>query len=313
MSCSRRQLFRILLVPAAILAAGWLLQTSVNCALIIANGNAPPGLYLWAGGKAMAPSEDFVPGQAPPNLVVCTHGWIEKSRWPADLARAIGAGLDRRQWLCGWYDWRRQAQRVNPADVARYGRNTAGELLGEKIVALNPNWKHVHLIGHSAGAWVISEAAKVVAEETGAEIHLTFLDAYVPPFWDEQKLGDLAHNRNVRFWADHYFTRDMTLGATQIRLSNAHNVDLTKIDPGVNDHKFPWHWYHATVAGEYVTAARYAGKAFFNQADGIEYGFARSLEAGADNWSTSRTLSHGNEPVTLEPAESSLVNWNYNR
>ena len=298
---------------AAILAAGWLLQTSINCALIIANGNAPPRLYLWADGKGMAPAEDFVQAQTPSNLVVFTHGWIEKSQWPADLARALSARLDKRQWLCGWYDWRRQAQRVNPADVARYGKNTAGAMLGDEIVALSRHWKHVHLVGHSAGAWVISEAAKIIAQETGAEIHLTFLDAYVPPFWDEQKLGDLAQGPNVRFWADHYFTRDMTLGATQMRLTNAHNVDLTRIDPGINDHKFPWHWYHATVAGEYVTGKRYAGKAFFNQAGGVEYGFARSLEAGAENWGKSRTLLHGNEPVTVEPAESSLVNQVYNR
>jgi len=154
MSCSRRQLFRILLVLAAILAAGWLLQTSINCALIIANGNAPPRLYLWADGKGMAPAEDFVQAQTPSNLVVFTHGWIEKSQWPADLARALSARLDKRQWLCGWYDWRRQAQRVNPADVARYGKNTAGAMLGDEIVPLSRHWKHVHLVGHSAGAWV---------------------------------------------------------------------------------------------------------------------------------------------------------------
>lgn len=177
------------------------------------------------------------------NLVITTHGWIEKRPWPKDLALSIKSQINSQDWLCGWYDWRGQAKYINPTDAAKYGRDIAGPLLGKRITGLSKNYRHIHLIGHSAGSWVINEAAKVIARETNASIHLTFLDAYVPPFWDEDELGDFPSDPNFIRWADHYFTSDITLGATGKRLTNAHNVNLTDVTPGINDHQFPHYWY----------------------------------------------------------------------
>ena len=233
-------------------------------------------------------------------LVIATHGWIERTLWPRDLALAIKEKVDSGKWICGWYDWRHQANRINPTDAAEYGRNIAGLILGKEIVGLSKDWRHIHLIGHSAGAWVINEAAKIIAEETNATIHLTFLDAYVPTFWHEDELGYITSDPNVLCWAEHYFTRDITLGVTEKLLVHAHNVDLTDVTPGINDHKFPWHWYLATVNGKYAEEQRYEGKELFYRAGTIEYGFARSLEAGTDNWKTSTTLKMESDVVKIQ-------------
>ena len=240
---------------------------------------------------------------AEPNLVIITHGWLERELWPRDLALAIKAKADPNQWLCGWFDWRKQSMLINPTDAAKFGKNTAGPLLGQKILKNSEDPTHIHLIGHSAGSWVISEAAKIIAARTNATIHLTFLDAYVPPFWHQENLGDIRSDPNNSVWAEHYFTRDITLGFTEKLLTGAHNIDLTNIEPGLNDHRFPFHWYHATVLAEYATAKRYRGKELFNRAGDIEYGFARSLEAGVRNWNLSITLKPADKAVKIKPVK----------
>lgn len=233
-----------------------------------------------------------------PNLVIVTHGWYEKRDWPGRMATAIAKRVDRQQWQCGWYDWKVEARHLRPSDSARIGRDTTGPRLGEKIVGLSQNWRHVHLIGHSAGAWVINAAAEVVADRTEASIHITFLDAYVPDGWDEEALGKLIRKHPGRCWADHYFTRDW-LNLTENVLTGVRNVDVTAINPGIRGHLFPWHWYLATIAGRYTTDERFANTPVFCQADGVTYGFPRTLEAGPRQWKTSLTLKTANSPIRI--------------
>src|SRR3989339_686855 len=125
-------------------------------------------------------------------LVIATHGWIEHSPWPGELAKAIYEKVDANEWLCGWYDWRKQAKVINPTDAAIYARDTAGPDLAQRIINLNRDCEHIHLIGHSAGSWAISEAAKILAKKTHARLHLTFLDAYIPFGWDETQLANIS-------------------------------------------------------------------------------------------------------------------------
>ncbi|HNY77672.1 MAG: hypothetical protein RBS72_08775 [Sedimentisphaerales bacterium] len=235
---------------------------------------------------------------AEPNLVVVTHGWYERQAWPSWMATAIGRRVDQRQWQCGWYDWRVQARTLRPSCAVKAGRDVAGPWLGRRIVTLSKNWRHVHLIGHSAGAWVVNAAAETIARETAAEIHITFLDAYVPDGWDEKALGRLVQTNPNRFWADHYFTRD-PLNLTENVLTGAHNVDVTAINPGIRGHLFPWHWYLATVAGRYTTDKRFIDAPVFCRADGVTYGFPRSLEASPSQWQVSLTLPAVDVPVRI--------------
>jgi len=233
-------------------------------------------------------------------IVIATHGWIEYERWPADLATAIRDKVDTNEWLCGWFDWRAEAKVINPREAAQYARDKAGPLLAQQILRITKNPKHVHLIGHSAGSWVISEAAKIIAKETQADIHLTFLDAYVPLGWDANEFGNIVIGPNRVYWADQYLTEDITLDVTYCVLMHAHNVDIGDITPGLKDHRFPFHWYIATVLGKYPAKDKYSGEKLFCTSGDIDYGFARSLEAGPKNWDDSLKLPMGNTPVKLE-------------
>jgi len=235
-------------------------------------------------------------------LVVATHGWIEKAAgdWPQEMAEAIQERVDDSTWLCGYFDWSGGAKTINPTDAAKYARDIAGPKLAEQILETQTDWRHIHLIGHSCGCWVISEAAKILAKKTFADIHLTFLDAYVPAFWHENALGDVNTAADVNFRAEQYFTRDLTLQWTQNKLTHAHNVDITDIDSIFKDHNFPWQWYLATAAGKYSKHNLLHKGTASTTANGIEYGFALSREAaGKQAWLQNLKLPVDNEPVKI--------------
>lgn len=239
-------------------------------------------------------------------IVVVTHGWIKKGRggWPEDMAVAISKSVGQDNWLCGYFDWSEGAKTFNATSAARYARDIAGPKLAKEIIELGDNFEHIHLIGHSSGCWAISEAAKILAQKTSADIHLTFFDAYVPAFWQESSLGDVQSAADANYWADHYYTRDYTLGWTQHNLSCAHNVDVTEIDQGIKDHNFPWKWYHATIIGKYPKGYLLDDRKLVRSAGGTEYGFARSREAaGPDSWRKTIKLPVGNSAIKLKKKE----------
>jgi hypothetical protein len=267
----------------------------------IASANDKPALYIAQDkGSFIKADEVNLPRTDGLNIVIATHGWIERTQWPEDLALDIRNKVDSNEWVCGWFDWHHEALVVNPRNAAHYARDTAGKLLAEQILKISKNPRHVHLIGHSSGCWAISEAAKIIAKKTNAEIHLTFLDAYVPLGWDANSLGDIPAEPNKIYWADHYLTQDITLDVTYCRLAHAHNVDIGDITPGVKDHRFPFYWYPATVLGKYDPNDKYAGKKLYYKSGNLEYGFARSLEAGKANWEKSLKLVMGNEIVKIK-------------
>ncbi len=262
-----------------------------------------PGALLLTG--AGVPRTSFLraadaPVCAEPNLVIATHGWYESEPWPGDLATALARQTSAEQWRCGWYDWREKA-RCLPWEAARLGRDVAGPQLGREIVTLSRGWRHIHLIGHSAGCWLVNAAAQVIAAETDADIHLTFLDAYIPAGWDERELGQLPPRPHGRCWVEQYFTRDMVVHVHDTPLTNACNVDITALSPWFDSHCFPIWWYRATVAGRYNPSGPYAGKTLSCQADGVEYGFARSRESGSSHWFESLALPPGKKTVRISP------------
>jgi hypothetical protein len=229
-------------------------------------------------------------------LVIVTHGWIDKAAndWPADTVRAIYSKVDHSEWICGYLDWRGGAFVINPTDAAEYARDIAGPRLAKTILKLG-RFKHIHLIAHSAGSWAINIAAKLIIQKSPAtKIHLTFLDAYVPIYWQQAELAATC------IWADHYYNRDITGSTTEVNLSNAHNIDVTDIEPVLKDHKFLFRWYYATIAGKFRPCDNKAGSKVFTYCNNLDYGFARSLEAGEDNWEKSLTLAKGNVALKIE-------------
>lgn len=235
------------------------------------------------------------------HISIVTHGWFDKSSdWPMETANAVHEKTDPNQWLCVSFDWAGGALVLSPLDAVKYAKNIAGPRLAKTILRLVPDPAHIHLVGHSAGAWVIDSAANIIAEKNkSCIIHLTYLDAYTP------KLGHIKQLKGIPSgsgFAEHYYTKDITLEMTEKDLKVAHNISLSKIDPGLNEHEFPYRWYLATITGHYEIF-REKKISVTKTADGLEYGFARSKEAGIENWKKSLTLENTSQPVELKKPE----------
>ncbi len=237
----------------------------------------------------------------PENIVIITHGWNEQTIWFFQLAAAITYKTDNIQWTSFFCDWRKSSRILNPIEAAQIAKDKIAPAITKSFPPqITKNLQHVHLIGHSAGSWAVSQAAKYFANTTNASLHITLLDAYVPPFWKENELAQLTCSKNRKCYTEQYFTRDLTLYATEVKLTNAHNVDITKIDPTIPDHEFPYHWYTATVINKYFPETFYAGKKlYFTSPVGTRYGYQRSKQASTQNWEKSLTLKKANKPVTL--------------
>ena len=299
MPCDRRFLARFGLL-AALLCVGvlGLISTSPH------RGRSPDAgtLYLVGADANNLSLSASTPATActEPNLVVITHGWYDREPWPEWTALAIARRVNLQEWQCGWCDWRRPANCLRPSQAATIGRDSVGPQLGRQIVGLSRDWRHVHLVGHSAGAWAIQAAAQIIASKTSADVHITFLDAYVPDGWDARVLGKLNGRSSPHCWVEHYFTRDL-LNLTENILPGAHNVDITALNPGFKGHKFPWHWYLATVTGAYTTDEDLADRPVLCRTDRLAYGFARARENGSATWTKSLALEPGNSPVRMLP------------
>lgn len=238
-------------------------------------------------------------------LVVVVHGWMDtgQNAWPSEMAAAISERVDPNEWVCASYDWRGGSIVMTSVQAAEYARDIAGPRLAKALLELDTDFEHIHLIGHSAGVWAIHAAAKRIAfARRDIQIHLTFLDAYVPNQWDEDVLGRVFFDpkrQKDQCWAEHYYTKDITFIVTEHDLKYAHNIDISAVDPFVSEHEFPYRWYTATITGKF---SRWDEKkeTVHTRNGNIDYGFARSLEAGQKNWIQTRKLKTNNTAVKLK-------------
>jgi len=243
-------------------------------------------------------------------LVIVTHGWMDKGEddWPVDITAAIHERVDPNEWVCGTYDWKGGSVVITSVQAAEYARDIAGPRLAKAILEIGSNFKHIHLIAHSAGSWTIHAAAQKVAEaRPGTQFHLTFLDAYVPSKWDPDTLGHIfvdPKKQKNQYWAEHYYTKDITYKVTQDDLKYAHNVDISAIDPLISEHEFPYRWYLATITGKYDRWDE-KKKTVYTRSGDVDYGFARALESGIKNWKRSKKLKPNNTAVKIEKKNGS--------
>ena len=125
---------------------------------------------------------------------------------------------------------------------------------------LNKNFSYAggaHLIGHSAGTWLVNEVASGL-HKNGAPVQLTFLDAFTPGFGIHRSAGpnpvlgfDKDGSPNANF-VEHIY--DDSLGSGPFTASvfpNGVNVDVSAVDPYILDpiakHGWPYGWYQQTI------------------------------------------------------------------
>ncbi len=256
---------------------------------------AEPNIVI-AEGVAIDPSAD--------KLVIVTHGWLDKGEksWPNKMADAVAARVEPNEWVCAAYDWKGGSVVFTSVQAAEYARDIAGLRLAAAVLKLDKPFKHIHLIAHSAGSWAIHAAAKRIAEvRPDTSFHLTFFDAYVPDKWDPNELGHIfadEQKQTNQYWADHYYTKDITWKVTEYDLKFAHNVDISGIDPLIKEHEFPYRWYKATITGAYDRWDEKNETVVVRFGD-IDYGFARAHESGTENWTQSRKLELHNTAVKI--------------
>jgi hypothetical protein len=247
----------------------------------------------------------------PPSVskaVIITHGWLDKAvdHWPADVAQAFAAKTDPNEWICAHFGWKGGAAVASPIEAVKYSRDITGPRIAKSFLALWKSMdvetkpKHVHIIAHSAGTWAATTAGRDIYAETGATIHLTLLDAYVPLVWEAGPLGDFGQGENpgkYGHYVEHYYTGDITADVTEEDLENAHNVDLSIIDGVMKEHHFPYKWYIATITGKFRDRDHEKNEDVVTAHGGIDYGFERSMEAGRENYERSLHLKIGNKAV----------------
>ncbi|MCF7954939.1 MAG: alpha/beta hydrolase, partial [Phycisphaerae bacterium] len=234
--------------------------------------------------------------------VIVTHGWIDKGAddWPSDMAKAFRDKTKPEEWMSLYFDWQSGAAVPNPVDAVRYSRDVAGPRLAKAFLSLlgeKQKLNHVHLIAHSAGTWAVTVAAQIIADKTEAQVHLTLLDAYLPPKWDEKKLGMIVTDKPV--YVEQYYSKDITLDVTQVDLPAAHNVDLTEVDQLIKTHEYPYKWYGATITGKFRKRDYVVDKKIITKCKDIEYGYKRSLESSPENFKKSLTLKKANKAVVI--------------
>ncbi len=244
------------------------------------------------------------------SLVLVTHGW--QPAWkPVDMAWVddmtnnittyiIANGLNN--WQVSAHKWVEKARTPFPSTALDNAEQEGGNL-GNSIA--NKEWKHVHLIAHSAGSALIRSATEKIKDKwKNTLVHQTFLDPYVGLIYGgRNKYGDNAD------WADSYFTKDLETSGeiftlTEGALKYAFNVDVTFLDKSkttgnvyhsssgsviqqcqeaTTTHAWPYEFYSKTITG------------LLPETEIKGLGFQMSKEGG--NWDpTSIQYKVGNDP-----------------
>ena len=132
-----------------------------------------------------------------------------------------------------------------------YAQSKGGSELATAIEQSPNRYKHIHLIGHSAGANLIHEASQLLAVGLAGTpfLHLTFLDAYTPDNSARDKYG--SFEIDYPHYSEHYVDK-RGLAFTDETLRKAFNFDITdwihSADEGGScGHHWPLNWYIKSI------------------------------------------------------------------
>jgi murein DD-endopeptidase MepM/ murein hydrolase activator NlpD len=252
-----------------------------------ANGNRPSPISPSQSSPAQTPGVD--------SLVLVTHGFawngvLADDSWVSQMANAIQQRAPA-NWNAIPYIWSGQAW--GTPGFALINATIQGGVYGNALGQLH--YKHIHLIGHSAGAAFVEAAAKSIrAASPTTEIHSTFLD----PYRSFLLTGSDVYGVNAD-WADCYFAEDGFGGFTSGGLVNAHNVDVSWVDPhreivsygagqaAFSSHGYPCEFYLATITN---TASTWCA---------ADYGFALSEEREGNGWDSNPVNYPENNPPLM--------------
>jgi len=224
--------------------------------------------------------------QAPQNLVLVTHGWRglapdgnpTSSGWVAQTTAALAASMHAQgnsDWMVVGYDWQLDSDTNTPFQALQ---NALAVGVSAGIDIVRGNYSHVHLVGHSAGAALITTAAQQLQlQSPTTTLHYTYLDPYTP-----DEISTLYGAHRGQDFADNYYSHDVLTNAyTEPRLEHAFNVDVSYLDPeqllGWSSHDWPYRYYLTTILN---------GGSFPNSND--PHGYKLSLEHGFANDGTWR-------------------------
>lgn len=272
------------------------------------------------------------------HLVLITHGWTLKEDdqiappnpdWVDNLASTIDnylAATASDNWQVATYKWAydswiswptllithpfRGVLPKHDVDEILTRASTHGTYLGRQLAS--DNWKHVHLVAHSAGSALIQAASEAIQADPRAEdtvIHTTFLDAYVGFTYS----GRTRYGRGATF-ADHYMAYDWTTfdpitARTASRLRYSHNVEVSWLDPNktivdsFKSNPFVGEICTVTTTSHSWPHQFYLQTARMSWGDAEGYGFTLSKEGGG--WERAKELSVdiGNAPHPLGDAD----------
>src|SRR5215216_2173517 len=226
------------------------------------------------------------PAGKAPNLIVYVHGCCTDAPDVDTLRKQFSAAYKGKAFLeenGGWeivvWDWHEYTPKrdysnplLNPvlnwliidANTAydnatdQPGQPGQGSKLADAIKSYSL-YKYTHFIGHSAGAKLIDEAAKKLAEDKNRKvgerpfIHLTFLDAYTRTKKDSGEEGAEGYGYLKNYsehFADHYVDKS-PFNFADATLASAFNFDITdwRFDKDGSDfgHRWPRIWYTRSI------------------------------------------------------------------
>lgn len=253
------------------------------------------------------------------SLVVVTHGWRPDIKWLDEMTNAITTYLianGLQSWQVHAHKWEEKA-RTSLLNVLGSAERE-GENLGQRL-ATN-NWRHIHLIAHSAGSALIQAATDTVKEKSPTTIvHLTFLDAYNGIIYGGKNKYGIGAD-----WVDSHFSRDQETVLTDKIIPNAYNVDVTWLDTNkqsiqmyastplgeisktcyqtVTSHGWPYQFYTATVPPNTVLGSE--GFGFPLSKEGGNWSFATNMYKVVANML--QVLGSGELSCTPNPSRTQL-------
>ena len=273
--------------------------------------------------------DPILPPSSATKAVVITHGWnSDAPTWVQEMTHAVcrdlgfigpfpsvaaqeKAGEGKYTRVCSAFsgsvwdvwaiDWRSDAKRFQTLSdgLVRFpkGAFDAAKGIGEKFAnAINEHheYKHIHLIAHSAGSNLIEAAAgnfRKNSEKLGhsVTIHQTFLDPYKPGAGGPLIVSDDDYGQHST-WSDSYVDLRRP---PKLHVKNAFTIDVTGSFTACNflvetyfwpcAHSRPYRFYGQSIESGFIGDVSYEGS--YESQDPIEgltagMGFRLSVERG---------------------------------